>query len=124
MVSQYLDCLGIICPSLEMVLICSSFITVETVLTHLIVTPNTITVMWNALPLTEYCVDITRTTLDFTETVVLDSLCGFTNEYIFMYSDNSVCARFTVTPTDGEMRGTTSELCTGLFTRVEGVFIP
>ena len=79
--------------------------------------------MWNALPLTEYCVDINTTTLDFTEIVALDSLCGFTNEYIFMYSDNSVCARFTVTPTDGEMRGTTSELCTGLFTRVEGVFM-
>ena len=115
MVSQYLDCLSIICPS---------FITLETVLTPFIVAPNTITVMWNALPLTEYCVDITRTTLDFTETVALHSLCGFTNEYIFMYSNNSVCARFTVTPTDGEMRGTTSELCTGLFTRVEGVFIP
>ncbi|XP_064391238.1 uncharacterized protein LOC135339045 isoform X2 [Halichondria panicea] len=98
----------------------ASLVVRETVLTHFIVAPNTITVMWNALPLTEYCVDITRTTLDSTETVVLDSLCGFTNEYIYMYSDNSVCARFTVTPTDGEMRGTTSELCTGLFTRVEG----
>ena len=75
--------------------------------------------MWNALPLTNYSVDITESTLDSTETVVIDS-----NEYIFTYSDNSVCARFTVTPTDGEMRGTTSELCTGLFTRVEGVFIP
>ncbi len=67
--------------------------------------------------------EINTTTLDFTETVVLDSVCGFTNEYIFTYSNNSVCARFTVTPTDGEMRGTTSELCTGLFTRVEGVLI-
>ncbi len=100
------------------------FITLETVLTRLIVAPNTITVMWNALPLTEYCVEINTTTLDSTQTVVIDSLCGFTNEYIFMYSNNSVCARFTVTPTDGEMRGTTSELCTGLFTKVEGVFIP
>ncbi|XP_064391011.1 uncharacterized protein LOC135338850 isoform X2 [Halichondria panicea] len=98
----------------------ASLVVRETVLTPFIVAPNTITVIWNALPLTEYCVDINTTTLDFTETVALDSLCGFTNEYIFMYSDNSVCARFTVTPTDGEMRGTTSELCTGLFTRVEG----
>ena len=79
---------------------------------------------WNALPLTNYCVDITESTLDSTETVVIDSVCGLTNEYVFMYSDNSVCARFTVTPIDGEMRGTTSELCTGLFTIVEGVFIP
>ncbi|XP_064391087.1 uncharacterized protein LOC135338914 isoform X2 [Halichondria panicea] len=92
----------------------------ETVLTPFVVAPNTITVIWNALPLTEYCVDINMTTLDFTETVALHSVCGLTNEYIFMYSNNSVCARFTVTPTDGEMRGTTSELCTGLFTRVEG----
>ncbi|XP_064391406.1 uncharacterized protein LOC135339205 isoform X2 [Halichondria panicea] len=91
-----------------------------TVITNVLSAPNTITVTWNALPFTNYCVDVNRTTLDLTETVVLDSLCGFTNEYIFMYSDNSVCARFTVTPIDGEMRGTTSELCTGLFTRVEG----
>ncbi|XP_064391401.1 uncharacterized protein LOC135339174 isoform X2 [Halichondria panicea] len=98
----------------------ASLVVHETVLTPFVVAPNTLTVTWNALPLTEYCVDITRTTLDFTETVVIDSLCGLTNEYIFMYSNNSVCARFTVTPTDGEMRGTTSELCTGLFTRVEG----
>ncbi|XP_064391360.1 uncharacterized protein LOC135339139 isoform X2 [Halichondria panicea] len=98
----------------------ASLVVHETVLTPFIVAPNTITVMWNALPLTDYCVDITESTLDSTETVVIDSLCGFTNEYIFMYSDNSVCARFTVTPTDGEMRGTTSELCTGLFTRAEG----
>ena len=97
---------------------------VGTVITNVLSAPNTITVTWNALPFTNYCVDVNRTTLDLTETVVLDSLCGFTNEYIFMYSDNSVCARFTVTPIDGEMRGTTSELCTGLFTRVEGGFIP
>ena len=116
MVSQYLDCLGIICPS---------FITLETVLTHLIFVSNTITVMWNALPLTEYCVDITKTTLDSTETVVLDSVCGLANEYIFTYSNPiSVCDRFsfTVTPTEGEMRGTTSESVTGFFTRAEGVY--
>ncbi|XP_064391413.1 uncharacterized protein LOC135339233 isoform X4 [Halichondria panicea] len=79
--------------------------------------------MWNALPLTEYCVDITRTTLDSTETVVLDSLCGLANEYTFTYSNPiSVCDRFsfTVTPTEGEMRGTTSEPVTGFFTRAEG----
>ncbi len=97
---------------------------VGTVITNVLSAPNTITVTWNALPFTNYCVDVNRTTLDSTETVVIDSVCGLTNEYIFMYSDNSVCARFTVTPTDGEMRGTTSELYTGLFTRVEGVFIP
>ncbi|XP_064391943.1 uncharacterized protein LOC135339654 [Halichondria panicea] len=79
--------------------------------------------MWNALPLTECCVEITRTTLDSTETVVLNSVCGLVNEYIFTYSNLiSVCDRFsfTVTPTDGEMRGTTSEPVTGFFTRAEG----
>ncbi len=50
-----------------------------TVLTHLIVAPNTIIVTWNALPsteycVTEYCVNITRTTLNSTETVVFDSV--------------------------------------------------
>ncbi len=97
------------------------------VITNVLTAPNTITVTWNALPFTNYCVDITRTTLNSTDTVVLDSVCGLANEYIFTYSNHiSVCDRFsfTVTPTDGEMRGTTSELCTGLFTRVEGVFIP
>ncbi len=77
---------------------------------------------WNALPLTEYCVDINRTTLDSTETGALDSECGVTNQYNFTYSNNSLCARFSVTPTEGEMRGTTSESCTGLFTRSEGVY--
>ncbi|XP_064391314.1 uncharacterized protein LOC135339104 isoform X3 [Halichondria panicea] len=94
-----------------------------TAITNVITAPNTITVTWNALPLTEYCVDITRTTLDSTETVVLDSVCGLANAYIFMYSNPiSVCDRFsfTVTPTDGEMRGTTSEPVTGFFTRAEG----
>ncbi|XP_064391820.1 uncharacterized protein LOC135339596 [Halichondria panicea] len=79
--------------------------------------------MWNALPLTEYCVDINTTTLDSTQTVVLDSECGLVNEYIFTYSNPiSVCDRFsfTVTPTEGEMRGRTSEPVTGFFTRVEG----
>ena len=97
---------------------------VGTVITNVLTAPNTITVMWNALPLTEYCVDITRTTLDSTETVVLDSLCGLANEYTFTYSNPiSVCDRFsfTVTPTEGEMRGTTSEPVTGFFTRAEGV---
>ena len=69
--------------------------------------------------------EITRTTLDSTETVVLNSVCGLVNEYIFTYSNLiSVCDRFsfTVTPTDGEMRGTTSEPVTGFFTRAEGVY--
>ncbi len=81
--------------------------------------------MWNALPHTEYCVDVNKTTLDSTEIVVLDCVCGLTNEHIFMYSNPiSVCDRFsfTVTPTDGEMRGTTSEPVTGFFTRVKGVY--
>ena len=46
-------------------------------------------------------------------------------EYIFTYSNPiSVCDRFsfTVTPTEGEMRGTTSEPVTGFFTRAEGVY--
>ena len=81
--------------------------------------------MWSAVPLTEYCVDISMTTLDSTETVALDSdsVCELTNEYIFTYSNHSVCDRFsfTVTPTEGEMRGTISESDTGFFTRVEGV---
>ncbi len=100
--------------------------TVATVITAVLSAPNTITVTWNALPLTEYCVDITRTTLDSTETVALDSVsvCGLANyEYIFTYVFNRrVCDRFsfTVTPTEGEMRGTTSEPDTGFFTRVEG----
>ncbi len=98
--------------------------TVATDITDVLTAPNTITVMWNALPLIEYCVDITRTTLDSTETVVLDSVCGLTNEYTFTYSNPSVCDRFsfTVTPTEGEMRGTTSEPVTGFFTRAEGVY--
>ncbi len=69
--------------------------------------------------------DINKTTLDYTEIVVLDSVCGLVNEYIFTYSNPiSVCDRFsfTVTPTDGEMRGTTSEPVTGFFTRAEGVY--
>ncbi len=95
-------------------------ITLETVLTHFIFDPNTIIVTWNALPLTEYCVDITRTTLDSTETTV----CGLANEYIFVYPNRSVCDRFsfTVTPTEGEMRGTTSEPDTGFLMRAEGVY--
>ncbi len=78
---------------------------------------------WNALPLTEYCVNITRTNLDSTETVALDSMCRLANEHIFVYSNRSVCDRFsfTVTPTEGEMRGITSEPDIGYFTRVEGV---
>ncbi len=69
--------------------------------------------------------DINRTILDSTQTVVLDSVCGVANEYIFMYSNPiSVCDRFsfTVTPTGGEMRGRTSEPVTGFFTRAEGVY--
>ncbi len=98
---------------------------IGTVITNVLTAPNTITVTWNALPFTEYSVDTTKTTLDYTEIVVLDSVCGLANEYIFMYSDpTSVCDRFsfTVTPTDGEMRGTTSEPDTGFFTRAEGVY--
>ncbi|XP_064391332.1 uncharacterized protein LOC135339104 isoform X5 [Halichondria panicea] len=94
-----------------------------TIITDVLNATNTITVMWNALPLTKYCVDINRTTLDSTQTVVLDSVCGLANEYIFTYSNPiSMCDRFsfTVTPTDGEMRGTTSEPNTGFFTRAEG----
>ena len=70
--------------------------------------------------------DINRTTLDSIETVALDSVCGLTNGYIFMYSNPiSVCDRFsfTVTPTEGEIRGTTSEPDTGFFTRGEGVYM-
>ncbi len=50
------------------------------------------------------------------------SVCGLANEYIFTYSNHSVCDRFsfTLTPTEGEMRGTTSEPDTGYLTRVEG----
>ncbi len=100
--------------------------TVGTVITNVLTAPNTITVTWNALPLTEYCVDITKTTLDSIEIVVLDAVCGLTNKYTFTNSNPiSVCDRFsfTVTPTDGEMRGTTSEPVTGFFTRVEGVYM-
>ena len=98
---------------------------VATDITNVLTAPNTITVMWNALPLTNYSLDITRTTLNSTETVTLDSVCGLANEYIFMYSNPiSVCDRFsfTVTPTEGEMRGITSEPVTGFFTRAEGVY--
>ena len=98
---------------------------VGTVITNVLTAPNTITVTWNALPLTNYCVDVNTTILDLTQTVVLDSVCGLVNEYIFTYSNPiSVCDRFsfTVTPTDGEMRGTTSEPVTGFFTRAEGVY--
>ena len=98
---------------------------IGTVITNVLTAPNTITVTWNALPLTEYCVDITRTILDSTQTVVLDYVCGLANEYIFTYSNPiSVCDRFsfTLTPTEGEMRGTTSEPVTGFFTRAEGVY--
>ena len=97
---------------------------VGTVITNVLTAPNTITVTWNALPLTEYCVDITRTILNSTQTVALDSVCGLVNEYIFTYSNPSVCDRFsfTVTPTDGEMRGRTSESVTGFFTMAEGVY--
>ncbi|XP_064392042.1 uncharacterized protein LOC135339714 isoform X2 [Halichondria panicea] len=94
-----------------------------TIITNVLTAPNTITVMWNALPLTEYCVDINMTTLDSTQTVVLDSVCGLVNEYIFTYSNPiSVCDRFsfTVTPTEGEMRGRTSEPVTRFFMRAEG----
>ena len=69
--------------------------------------------------------DITESTLDFTETAVFDSVCGLVNEYIFTYSNPiSVCDRFsfTVTPTDGEMRGTTSEPDTGFFMSTKGVY--
>ena len=76
---------------------------------------------WNALPHTEYCVDINKTTLDSS---ALNSECGIADRYIFMYSNHSVCDRFsfTVTPTEGERRGTTSEPDTGFFTRTEGVY--
>ncbi len=99
--------------------------TIATIITDVLNATNTITVMWNALPLTVYCVDINRTTLNSTQTVVLDSVCGLANEYIFTYSNPiSMCDRFsfTVTPTDGEMRGTTSEPNTGFFMRAEGVY--
>ena len=67
--------------------------------------------------------NINKTTLDSTETDS-DSVCGLANEYIFTYPNPSVCDRFsfTVTPTEGEMRGTTSEPDTGFFMRVEGVY--
>ncbi len=63
--------------------------------------------------------DIKRTTLNFTETESV-SVCGLANEYIF---NTRVCDRFsfTVTPTEGEMRGTTSEPVTGLFQTTRGV---
>ena len=102
---------------------------IATVITAVLSAPSTITVTWNALPLTEYCVDINKTTLDSTETVALDSVsvCGLANQHIFtysnLYSNRSVCDRFsfTVTP-DGEMRGTTSEPVTGFFTRAESMY--
>ncbi len=96
---------------------------VGTVITNVLSAPNTITVIWNALPLTEYCVNINRTIQHSSEIVVLDSVRGLVNEYIFMYSNPiSVCDRFTftVTPTEGEIKGTTSEPDTGFFTRVKG----
>ncbi len=99
--------------------------TIATIITNVLTAPNTIIVMWNALPLTNYCVDITKTTLD--SSAVFNSTCahGLSNEYIFMYSNPSVCDRFsfTVTPTDGEMRGTTSEPVIGFFTRAKGVYV-
>ncbi len=79
--------------------------------------------MWSAVLLTEYCVNITKTTVGSNETAVLDSVCGLANEYIFTYSNPiSVCDRFsfTVTPTEGEMRGTTSEPVTGFFQTAGG----
>ncbi len=97
--------------------------TVATDITDILSAPNTIIVMWSALPLTNYCVNIFRATLDSNETVVFDSVCGLANEYMFMYSNRSVCDRFsfTVTPTEGEMRGTTSKPDTGFFQTARGV---
>ncbi len=105
--------------------------TVATIINYVLTTPNNITVISRALPHTGYCVNITKTTLDSTEEIVLDSVCfngradEYIFEYIFTYSNPiSVCDRFsfTVTPTEGEMRGTTSEPDTGFFTRAEGVY--
>ncbi len=100
-----------------------NYYTVATDITDILSAPNTIIVMWSALPLTNYCVNIFRATLDSNETVVFDSVCGLANEYMFMYSNRSVCDRFsfTVTPTEGEMRGTTSEPVAGFFQTARGV---
>ncbi len=100
---------------------------VASVITDVLSAPNTIIVMWSAPPYTNYCVNINRTTLDSTETVVFDSksVCGLANEYIFMYSNPSLCDSFsfTITPTEGEMRGTTSEPDTGFFRTVRGHYV-
>ncbi len=103
---------------------CYQVYTIATVITAVLSAPNNITVTWTALPSTEYCVDINKTTLDPTETMVLDSVCGLANEYSFTYTNYSVCDRFsfTVTPTEGEMRGTTSEPVAGFFQTARGMY--
>ncbi len=100
---------------------------IATVITAVLSAPNTIIVTWNALPLTKYCVNINKTTVDSTETVFPKPVCESTDQYIFTYSNPisvTVCDRFsfTVTPNEGEMRGTTSEPVTGFLTRVKGVY--
>ncbi len=50
--------------------------TVATDITDILSAPNTIIVTWSALPLTNYCVNIFRATLDSNETVVFDSVHG------------------------------------------------
>ncbi len=91
---------------------------VETVINAIVNAASTITVTWSAVPLTEYCVNINKTTLNSSETIILDPVCTNTNHFNLTYLDHSVCDRFsfTVTPTDGGRRGTTSEPETGFFT--------
>ncbi len=102
---------------------CTYNYNIETVITDVKNTASSISVTWNAVPLTEYCVNINRTTINSSETVIPNPACDITNHFNFTYTNHSVCDRFsfTVTPTDGGRRGTTSEPETGFFTRAEGV---
>ena len=61
--------------------------------------------------------------LGSTETVPLDPVCGLTGtQYTFSHPDHTVCDRFsfTVTPTEGGRRGTSSQPVTGFFTQARG----
>ena len=61
--------------------------------------------------------------LGSTETVPLDPACGLTGtQYTFSHPDRTVCDRFsfTVTPTEGGRRGTSSQPVTGFFTQARG----
>ena len=68
-----------------------------------------------------YDIDITRMVLG--STVQELSVQGLTGtQYTFSHPDHTVCDRFsfTVTPTEGGRRGTSSQPVTGFFTQARG----